>query len=257
MEDSPEYAAPRFTTVVRGYDRLQVDDHVEHLNRWIEQAEYRAQQCEAAAARATAETEQLRRRMASVDAGTRSATPESMKALGNRVRTIMQSSFQAAEELNASAEGAARAASAAAEEKAMRIIADATARAEELSQAAEELFVQAQQALAGAGGAVSEQVDRAKAQGAAAREKILEQARTEARDLVQRAASEERARREQLTMLEEQRRGVLEEIGLLHQRLGSIGEGMSAPPAQAAEAKQDPEPAPAPAAATRADSRAA
>ena len=206
MPQSHDNAAPRFTTVVRGYDRLQVDDYLEHLSRWIEQAEYRAQQGEAAAARASAETEQLRRRVASMDAGPpRSATPQSMKALGNRVEAIMQSSFQAAKELNTRAEDAARAASAAAEEKATRIIADATARAEELSQAAEELFVQAQQALAGAGGAVAEQVDQAKARAAAEREKILEAARNEARDVARRAAAEERARREQLSALEEQR----------------------------------------------------
>ena len=51
MQESHENAAPRFTTVVHGYDRLQVDDFVEHTSRWIEQAEYRAQQSEAAAAR--------------------------------------------------------------------------------------------------------------------------------------------------------------------------------------------------------------
>ncbi len=233
---------------MRGYDRLQVDDYVEHLNRWIEQSEYRAQQCEAAAARASAETEQLRRRLTS-EGGSRSATPESMKALGNRVNAIMQSSFQAAKELNAKVEDAARAASAAAEERAARIVADATARADELSKAAEELFVQAEQALAGAGGAVAEQVDRAKAHAAAEGEKILDQARSEARDLSQRAAAEERARREQLGALEEQRRRVLEEIGLLHQRLGSIGDGMSVPPPQpsrAAERQQEPEPQPQP-----------
>ena len=79
----------------------------------------------------------------------------------------MQSAFQAGEELNTKVEDTARAATTAAEEKAARIVADANARADELSQAAEELFVQAQQALAGAGGAVAEQVDKAKADGAA------------------------------------------------------------------------------------------
>ena len=46
--------APRFASAVRGYDRLQVDDYVERLHQWIEQADARAQQCEAAAARANA-----------------------------------------------------------------------------------------------------------------------------------------------------------------------------------------------------------
>ena len=68
VEETPT-PAPRFATVVRGYDRLQVDDYVEHLHRWIEQADYRAQQCEVAATRANSEADQMRRRLASVDAG--------------------------------------------------------------------------------------------------------------------------------------------------------------------------------------------
>ena len=50
MEANEESAAPRFATVVRGYDRMQVDDYVDHLNQWVEQADLRAQQYEASAA---------------------------------------------------------------------------------------------------------------------------------------------------------------------------------------------------------------
>src|SRR6185437_3618099 len=62
VEETPT-PTPRFATVVRGYDRLQVDDYVEHLHRWIEQADYRAQQCEVAATRANSEADQMRRRL--------------------------------------------------------------------------------------------------------------------------------------------------------------------------------------------------
>jgi cell division septum initiation protein DivIVA len=245
MEATEESIAPRFANVVRGYDRMQVDDYVEHLHQWIEQADYRARQSEGAAARATAEVEQLRRRLASADAETLTATPESMKALGDRVGTIMHSSFQAAKELQGRAEDAALATAAAAEERSAHILADATARAQELTQAAEELFVQAQEALAGANAAVAHQVEEARTRGSAERKEMLEQAHNELRELARRAAVEEKRRREQLEALEDHRRRVMEEIGLLHERLGSIGDGLSVP-SSSPEPQPQPQPQPNP-----------
>jgi hypothetical protein len=228
VEETPT-PSPRFATVVRGYDRLQVDDYVEHLHRWIEQADYRAQQCEVAATRANSEADQMRRRLASVDAGTLTATPESMKALGDRVGNIMQSSFQAAKDLHCRAEDDARARAAAAEETATQIIAEATMRAEELSRAAEDLFVQAQEALARADSVASREMEEAKTRAATEGEDLLERARNEARELARRTSEEEQVRREQLAVLEEHRRRVMEEISVLHKRLGDIGNGLSAP----------------------------
>ena len=238
MEANDESTAPRFATVVRGYDRMQVEDYVDHLNQWVEQADLRAQQYEAAAARAAGEVEELRRRVASADAGALTATPESMKALGDRVGSIMQSSFQAAKEFHGQAEDTARARVAAAEESATRIVRDATAHADELSRAAEDLFLQAQEALASANDAVAQEVDAAKARGSAERDEMLERAREEMRELARRAAAEERSRREQIDALENHRRRVMEEIGLLHERLGSIGDGLSAPVPAAATTRQ-------------------
>jgi cell division septum initiation protein DivIVA len=249
MESTEESIAPRFANVVRGYDRMQVDDYVEHLHQWIEQADYRSRQSEAAAARATAEVEQLRRRLASSDAETLTATPESMKALGDRVGSIMQSSFQAAKELQGRAQDAALATAAAAEESAARILADATGRAEELARAAEELFVQAQEALAGANAAVAHQVEEARTRGSAEREEMLKQAHHEMRELARRAAAEEKQRRQQIDALEDHRRRVMEEIGLLHERLGSIGDGLSVPsppPEPQPQAQPQPQPNPQP-----------
>jgi hypothetical protein len=242
VEETPT-PTPRFATVVRGYDRLQVDDYVEHLHRWIEQADYRAQQCEVAATRANSEADQMRRRLASVDAGTLTATPESMKALGDRVGSIMQSSFQAAKDLHRRTEDEARGRTSAAEETATQIIAEATVRAEEMSRAAEDLFVQAQEAVAGAKSVATHEVDEAKAKAASEGEQLLERARKEALELERRAAEEERARREQLQVLEEHRHRVMEEISVLRQRLGNIGEGLSAPvppPAAPSQPKRRP-----------------
>jgi hypothetical protein len=173
----------------------------------------------------------MRRRLASVDAGTLTATPESMKALGDRVGSIMQSSFQAAKDLHRRAEDEARARAAAAEETATQIIAEATMRAEELSRAAEDLFVQAQEALTRANDAASREVDEAKARAATEGKDLLERARQEARELNRLTAEEEQVRREQVAALEEHRTRVMEELGVLHKRLGDIGDGLSPPPA--------------------------
>ncbi|HEX3333382.1 MAG TPA: hypothetical protein VHS57_03525 [Acidimicrobiales bacterium] len=229
---------PKFATVVRGYDRLQVDDYVERLTQWIEQADYRAQQCETAAARSNAEVEQLRRRLASVDAGSLTATPESMKALGDRIGTIMQESFHAAKEVHRRAEDAALAASASAQEQAACIIDQATARAADLTRAAEDLLVQSQEALEAANAAAARTMDEAREGAAAKRDELLAAAQGEARDLARRAAEEHQVRREQLLLLEEHRKRVLEEIGVLHKRLGNIGEGLTVP----APARPAPDP---------------
>lgn len=231
IEANEEHGTPRFAFAVRGYDRMQVDDYIERLHQWIEQADYRAQQCETAAARANAEAEQLRRRLASVDAGTLTATPESMKALGDRMSKVMRDSFQNAEEVRRRAEDVAHATTVAAEQTATRVVEQATARSEELSRAAEELFVQAQEALAGAGAAVAAQVDDARAAVTAERQELVERARAEAREMAERTRAEETVRREHLSSLEEHRRRVMEEIALLHERLGNIGEGLSIPEA--------------------------
>ncbi len=228
MESTEESSTPRFATAVRGYDRMQVDDYVERLHQWVDQADHRAQQCEAASARATEEAEQLRRRLSSADADALTATPESMKALGHRVGAIMQSSFHAAKELHDRAADDARATTAAAEERAAGIIADIAARSEELSRAAEELFVEAKETLAGARAAVAQQVEEARARGEAERKEMLDRARSELRELARQSATEEKSSREQVAALEEHRRHVLKEIALLHERLGKVGEGLAA-----------------------------
>jgi hypothetical protein len=175
-----------------------------------------------------------------VDAGALTATPESLKSLGDQVGKIMQSSFKNAEEIRQRAEDAARAATTAAETAATRVMEQATARAEELSRAAEELFVQAQEALTGADKAVSEQIDAGRAAATAEREELVQRALAEARDMDSRTRAEEAARREQLAALEEHRRKVMDEIALLHQRLGNIGDGLSIPPPAVHEAAEPP-----------------
>jgi hypothetical protein len=112
-------------------------------------------------------------------------------------------------------------------------------RAEELSRAGEDLFVQAQEALARANSMASREMEEARARAATEGENLLERARNEARELARLTAEEERVRREQLAVLEEHRKRVMEELGVLHKRLGDIGDGLSAPvPQQARQPRQ-------------------
>lgn len=225
MEAIEESPTPDFATAVRGYDRMQVDDYVEHLNQWVEQADVRAQQCEDAAARATAELDEMRRKASISDAESLTATPTSMHALGQRVGAIMQSSFRAARDLQTQAENDARAAVGAAEEQAARIVAEAAARADELTRAAEDLFRQAQEVVAEARDAAVSQIEEARERGNAQADELVERARSEAQELAAQSASTEASSRERLAHLEEQRAEVLTEISTLRERLGSIGDG--------------------------------
>jgi hypothetical protein len=82
-------------------------------------------------------------------------------------------------------------------------------------------------------------MDEAKAHAATEGQELLERARNEARELARRTAEEEQVRREQLAVLEEHRKRVMDELGILHKRLGDIGDGLSAPaPRQAQHAPQ-------------------
>src|SRR5258708_19571712 len=93
MERTEESSTRRFATAVRGYDRMQVDDYVERLHQWVDQADNRAQQCEEASARSAEEAEQLRRRLSAADADALTAPPQAMKAPANPRGTIMPPSF--------------------------------------------------------------------------------------------------------------------------------------------------------------------
>jgi hypothetical protein len=103
---------PDFAMALRGYDRLQVDDYLERQQRWAAEvvnrlgdAEHRAESSEAAA-------ESLRSRLVELEAKEEEdadGPPRSIAALGDRVGRILQTAWDAGEEVREEVVSSARA----------------------------------------------------------------------------------------------------------------------------------------------------
>src|SRR5437773_5277693 len=66
MSALQDQALPEFAVAMRGYDRLQVDEYIEGLNRWLEEAQTRMGEAEARAASLETEVMNLRQRVAAM-----------------------------------------------------------------------------------------------------------------------------------------------------------------------------------------------
>src|SRR5438132_11917762 len=56
-------AAPEFTTAMRGYDRLQVDEYIARVDRWAEEARMRMEMAESQLAESRGENAELQKRL--------------------------------------------------------------------------------------------------------------------------------------------------------------------------------------------------
>ncbi|HUZ19388.1 MAG TPA: hypothetical protein VMU75_02315 [Acidimicrobiales bacterium] len=127
-----EAPLPQFTSAVRGYDRNQVDRHVAQLSEWLQDYAMRTEAAERAATAATGEAEELRARLAELERRSFVSTPESFRALGERVGRILESTFEAAEELRTRTEAESNAYEAEHERHAKELLAEAERRAVEI-----------------------------------------------------------------------------------------------------------------------------
>ena len=105
-------ALPDFAMALRGYDRFQVDDYLERQQRWaadvelrLSDAVHRAEASEAAAATLRARLAELEAKQAEDADG----PPRSIAALGDRVGRILQTAWDAGEEVREEVVSAARA----------------------------------------------------------------------------------------------------------------------------------------------------
>jgi cell division septum initiation protein DivIVA len=98
---------PEFTTSLRGYDRIQVDDYVATLREWLDTATARLERAEIEAGRLRDQVGQLQRRAADVEAQADQEPPRSVAALGDRVARLLSLAEEAAVAVEASAEAAA------------------------------------------------------------------------------------------------------------------------------------------------------
>src|SRR6202040_1670383 len=99
--------SPEFTTSLRGYDRIQVDDYVDTLREWLDAATARMQAAEADAAEARDQMLRVRQRVAELEADVAQETPRSLSALGARSARILALADESAQAAMANAEAAA------------------------------------------------------------------------------------------------------------------------------------------------------
>ena len=105
-------ALPDFAMALRGYDRFQVDDYLERQQRWAADVELRLSDAEHRAEASEAASASLRARLAELEAKQEEdadGPPRSIAALGDRVGRILQTAWDAGEEVREEVVSAARA----------------------------------------------------------------------------------------------------------------------------------------------------
>ncbi len=216
---------PDFAMALRGYDRLQVDDYLERQQRWAAEvevrlgdAEHRAEASEAAAATLRARLVELEAKQVEDSDG----PPRSIAALGDRVGMILQTAWDAGEEVREEVVSTARAEAAAVERRAVERDAESAAAIERAREQAAELVAAGEQAR-----------HEAEAEAAQIREESEGTARVKAAELVSDAeATAERVRNDAAASAErtieaaERRRDELEEViaGLMERRDAALAE---------------------------------
>lgn len=112
--------APEFATSLRGYDRMQVDEYVDALHQWLDEATDRARTAETSAAAMADDLDQLQREqeearaeVARLEGKLAAEPPRSMAELSSRLATVLDGAAEAADAVR---EAAARDAAAVREE---------------------------------------------------------------------------------------------------------------------------------------------
>lgn len=128
---------PEFAVAMRGYDRAQVDDYLARLHEWLLESQARTARAEEEAAAAGRTAEELRQQLIVLEERSFSSTPDSIKALGDRVGRILTTAFEAAEDMRTTADHDSRKLVSEAEARAAQIVDDARAEAKGLLEDAE------------------------------------------------------------------------------------------------------------------------
>lgn len=113
-----EASLPEFATVMRGYDRGQVDDYVRRLLEFLADAEQRADR---AVASVTARDEQVQRLRDELAEARAERAGSAYEGLGERIESMLRLAAEEAEALRSGGRADAEAAVAHAEEEAARI----------------------------------------------------------------------------------------------------------------------------------------
>jgi hypothetical protein len=140
---------PDFAMALRGYDRLQVDDYLERQQRWAAEVELRLADAEQRAEAGEAAARTLRARVAELEAKEREdaeGPPRSIQALGDRVAHILQTAWDAGEEVREEVVSSARAEAAEIERRAAERDAESSTAIERARAQASEIAAAGEQA---------------------------------------------------------------------------------------------------------------
>jgi cell division septum initiation protein DivIVA len=225
LEDNLD--TPQFATVMRGYDRLQVDEYVETLTGWLDEATERARHAEGAASGAADEVTALRRRVAEVEQQLAAGPPRTMDQIAERVTGILNEASRTAEAMRAAAEEEAA--------HVRRSAANVRSEAEAVREAARQEREEARRWAADARAL-------AEAESGELAALLVDEARNQSADLVARAEDDAAAVRsravDDIERLRSARDLVLDDLNALRHAIdGALG-GAGAPPGdRPAEAK--------------------
>ena len=210
---------PDFAMALRGYDRLQVDDYLERQQRWAAEVEARLADAEQRASSSGAAAAALRSRVNELEAKQQEEAdgpPRSIAALGDRVGLILQTAWDAGEEVREEVVSGARADAAEIERRAAERDAETKATLDRAEAQAGEIVAAGEQSR-----------HQAEAEAARIREEAEGTARVKAAEIVSAAeATSERVRNDAAATAErtieaaERRRDELEEViaGLVQRR---------------------------------------
>jgi hypothetical protein len=216
---------PDFAMALRGYDRLQVDDYLERQQRWAADVELRLADAERRAEAGETAARTLRARVAELEAKEREdaeGPPRSIQALGDRVGHILQTAWDAGEEVREEVVSSARAEAAEIERQAAERDAESGTAIERARAQASDIAAAGEQAR-----------HEAEAEAARIREEAEGTARVKAAEIVSNAeAIAERVRNDATATAErtieaaERHRDELEEViaGLVQRRDAAMAE---------------------------------
>jgi chromosome segregation ATPase len=204
---------PTFDVVFKGYERASVEEYMTRLHEWLLDSEERADQSAQAAADATREAEELRRRLADLEQRALSS-PEAAGAVGERVAHILRSALEAGEVARHHSEEEAAKLLQQAEQRATDVLRAAERRAAQLRDAAEHELTVARQKSEALLRDAEEVVSAAS-----------EEARAEAGQLLEDARNEYQTLQKGINELNAYKTNALAELSRLQQFLADVAAG--------------------------------
>jgi DivIVA domain-containing protein len=187
-----------FAVTVRGYDRAQVDEYVDTLREWLDNATVRMEAAESERGRLTEQVMLLRTRITQLERQLNDTPPRSIAALGDRVGQILRLAEEGAVNVQADAEAEAVAILGKARQDAADVVGEAQARCAEM-----ETFT------ADARRQAADTFDQAEARSAEAASRLLAEAETRA---VEREADAVQRARALIVEAEGQRKHILAQL---------------------------------------------